>query len=220
MAAMLMTPYLSRWMMLKAYDADSDGEDKQYEGIIYVPSSPRFISDSNRKGRQNWVIGETIWYFFSIYLAIAALFILFFKDDRKFELFTKSSELSWIFENSECVIWALIIVVLIGHILCYLNEIICNFIPKCLCQFITSKKNDKAKKRKKDETKGEDNLGKSVMLWGWWFSVLSSFVPLFILIAIEAQTESFDDTNQIILLAGFYILVMMTNGIYVYSFTT
>jgi hypothetical protein len=193
MATLLMTPYFFRWIMLTAYHYDSGFDETD---------------------RQKWRLGELVWYFISIYLAIVAISLNASKE-VKFDFSKSYYMVCWIFENSEYVILALSIVVLIGHILCYLGETIWNFIRKCLCQF-TSKKNDKAKKRKKDETKGEDNLGKLVVLWGWLLSVLTSFVPLIILIAIEAQTESFDDTNLIILLAGFYFLVMMINGIYAY----
>jgi hypothetical protein len=168
MAAMLMTPYLLRWMMLKAYDSDFDGKD-----------------------RQKWGRVELIWYFSSIYLAIIAFFLY------KFDFGESDIILPWIFENSECVYWVLIVAIFVGHVCCYLF----GFFGKIW--------------NSKIELPDKAVLIIQVLFF-WILTLFSLIMPLNILILIEEQTEAFGDTNPIKLLAVFFFLVMFTNGIYAY----
>jgi hypothetical protein len=175
MAAMFMIPYLFRWMMLKAYDSDSDGKD-----------------------RHNWGPGEISWYFFSIYLAIVALFIKFLGDDRYNEfVFTESSELSWIFSHSKPVFWVLIaIIFLFECVWCYLFD----FKKKCI-----------SKRKFLDSI-----LSLVIVIVFSSITALTSFFSLIILIPIEQQTEAFEGVNPIYILAVFFFWMMFTNAMYAY----
>ncbi len=193
MAVMLIFPYLCRLIMLKAYDSDFDG-----------------------KGRQNWERVELVWYFLSLFLSIIAIFLNFSKE-VEFDFSESDYMLCWIFGNSECVILTLIIVVVVGHINCYLISFkeIWNFIRQLIELLFPCNTIKESKKKEETKQKGNPRLewffSSLLRLVPWFFSVLTLLLPLTTLVFIGKQTEITDNADQVKWIVGSFFIVLSAN---------
>lgn len=134
--------------------------------------------------------------FFSIYLASITFFLYKF-GDVKFDFGESDIILPWIYENSECVYWVLIVAIFVGHFCCY----IFGFFGKIW--------------NSKIELPDKAVLIIQVLFY-WILTLFSLIMPLIVLIVIEGQAEGFEDTDPIKLLAIFYLIVMLANLAYAY----